>query len=306
MKQYSLLLLFITSFFVAPAQKKKAVFYKPVPAQFIPVNDFAGILTLAQVNLLSQKIQQYRDSSGHVLVIITHKNLTDAATGEEYSIEEAALHYFNKWKIGDKDRNDGVLLFVAVKERKLRIATGKGIDDILTDEICQSIIDNDIVPQFKQQRYYEGIAAAVNSIKETLSPAIVAKATLPQAEITQINNSDTTGNPDTTNYSGGLLIMVFTGIVLWAFSAIRRGRLKKGGAVYTHTDNTTFINNSNYSGRRWYWPFNSYYNAAGDNYYSNGGLSSNDSNNDTSIPDSGESSSYGGGSSNDGGASGSW
>ncbi|MES2851132.1 MAG: TPM domain-containing protein [Bacteroidota bacterium] len=327
MKSYSLLLLCVLFCLSAPAQKKKDVFYKPAPKQFIPVNDFAGLLTPAQVSLLSQKIQQYRDTSGHVIVVITHKNLTDVVTGEEYSIEAAALHYFNKWKIGDKDKNDGVLIFVAKQERKVRIATGKGIDDILTDDICQSIIDNDIVPNFKQQRYYEGISGAVQRITENISPSASFQVQVPEKESMTLNQSNPVNKSDIGDYmSKGFGVLVI-GAGLWAFFAdARRRRMRRtaftidnsGSNIYPGYGNT-YVNNNIYPRRNWFWGNGGHYyhdhhhhghhhsggNYSGSSSYGSSDSSSGGSSGSSSSGSSGGSS-YGGGSSSGGGASGSW
>lgn len=308
MKRYIILLVSILYFISAVAQKKKVGFYKPAPAQYVPVNDFAGLLTTAQIDLLAQQMQQYRDTSGHVLVIITHTNLTDAITGEDNSIEEAALHYFNKWKIGDKNRNDGVLILVAKQERKVRIATGKGIDDVLTDGICQSIIDNDIVPRFKEKRYYEGLMAAVQSIEQTLSPRAETAAAAIEKEVVRDIVPYSQEEDNTANYTGLVLIVLFVGSVVWMIIKARKRNSEVIDSNGSNTVNGNWFNNY-LPGRNWFWGSgNSYHHH--NNYYDNNNngfssFSSNDSYSSSGGNDSSDSS-YGGGSSNGGGAGGSW
>jgi uncharacterized protein len=137
-------------------------YYKPRPKTFTPVNDFAGMLSKEEKAMLSKKLLQYRDSSTNVIVIITQKTLKDSISGEVYQLEEVAKHYFNNWGIGLKEKNNGVLFFVVKDDRKIRIATGLGVEDILTNEDCQQIIDDNIVPNFKNKAYYKGLDEAID------------------------------------------------------------------------------------------------------------------------------------------------
>jgi uncharacterized protein len=142
----------------------------------VTINQYPALLTTAQNKLLSDKIKQFKNSTGNVVVIITHNSLTDAVSKEEYSIEEAALHYFNNWKIGQKEKNNGILIFVAKDDRKVRITTGKGIEEILPADACQRIVNDDIVPKFKQQDYYSGLDAGLRSIFDILKPSLFSNA----------------------------------------------------------------------------------------------------------------------------------
>lgn len=71
---------------------------------------------------------------------------------------------FNKWGIGRQKENNGVLLLVAKNDRKLFIATGRGLEAALPDAIVSSIIRHDITPYFKQELYAQGIAKGLSSI----------------------------------------------------------------------------------------------------------------------------------------------
>lgn len=120
------------------------------------------MLSKEEKAMLSKKLLQYRDSSTNVIVIITQKTLKDSISGEVYQLEEVAKHYFNNWGIGLKEKNNGVLFFVVKDDRKIRIATGLGVEDILTNEDCQQIIDDNIVPNFKNKAYYKGLDEAID------------------------------------------------------------------------------------------------------------------------------------------------
>jgi uncharacterized protein len=74
------------------------------------------------------------------------------------------VQLFNKWKIGQANKNNGVLILAAIEDRKVFITTGYGIEGALPDALCKRIVTNDIVPNFKQGDYYGGLDAATSSI----------------------------------------------------------------------------------------------------------------------------------------------
>jgi uncharacterized protein len=83
-------------------------------------------------------------------------------------LETYSLRVANTWKLGRKDLNNGVLILVAMQDRKLRIEVGLGLEAILTNEACKKIIDDDIVPLFKKGEYYQGIDSGVGAITRLL------------------------------------------------------------------------------------------------------------------------------------------
>jgi uncharacterized protein len=147
-------------------------FYKPRPETYTAVNDYAGMFTKTERAALTKKLLQYRDTSTNEIVIITQHTLKDPFNKQTQQLEEAAKHYFNNWGIGLKEKNNGVLIFIVKGDRKIRIATGLGIENILTNDDCKRIIDHNIVPQFKKKNYYHGLDTAIQKMMEVLSPEI--------------------------------------------------------------------------------------------------------------------------------------
>jgi uncharacterized protein len=80
------------------------------------------------------------------------------------TIEAYARDLFVSWRPGQPGRNNGVLLLVAPQEHKVRIQVGYGLGLILTDARAQAIIDADLIPQFRQSHWYEGLGAGSRSI----------------------------------------------------------------------------------------------------------------------------------------------
>jgi uncharacterized protein len=119
------------------------------------VTDTAGILDDGQQRALEGKLRSFYDSTGNAFVLLTIPSLDGG------DIDDAANRIFAKSGIGQKGNNRGLLVLVAVADRKMRIETGYGLEGELTDAICRSVIEADMVPAFRQGRYYDGINAAM-------------------------------------------------------------------------------------------------------------------------------------------------
>ena len=137
-----------------------------VAAQNIPpapnppklVNDLANVLSAGQIQQLEAKLVAYDDSTSNQIVILTIETLND------YPIEEYALQVFRTWGIGNKETNNGVLIVAAIKDRKIRIETGYGLEGAIPDVTANRIIRNDIAPAFRSEDYYQGFEKASESI----------------------------------------------------------------------------------------------------------------------------------------------
>jgi uncharacterized protein len=83
-------------------------------------------------------------------------------------ISDYGTRLFEQWKIGQKGKDNGILLLIAKEDRKMNITTGYGIEDKLTDALCRRIIERDLKPYFKSGDYAAGISAGTNSIRQVL------------------------------------------------------------------------------------------------------------------------------------------
>jgi len=120
------------------------------------VNDFAGILHKSRA--IELHITDYHKKTGTEIAIVT------VTTLEGRTVEEYANELFREWGIGQKGKNNGLLILVAVKEHKTRIEVGYGLEGKLTDGFCGDVIRNQMVPQFKQGRFDDGIHDALNAL----------------------------------------------------------------------------------------------------------------------------------------------
>jgi len=126
------------------------------PAGF--VNDYAGLLRADEKKDLESKLTQFNASSSNELAIVTIKSL------EGDTIENFANQLFADWKIGKVKKDNGVLLLVALNDRKMRIETGYGLEGALPDATANQIITKSLRPAFQANNYYEGINKAADQI----------------------------------------------------------------------------------------------------------------------------------------------
>lgn len=126
------------------------------------VTDAAGILNESQEAALTDRLQKLEQRTGHQLVIVTLHSLG----GED--IAAYTLRLANRWGIGRKELNDGVVLLVAPNERKARIEVGLGLERTLPDSLCAAILEDVMIPKFRAGDLPGGIDAGVTSLVERL------------------------------------------------------------------------------------------------------------------------------------------
>lgn len=151
-------LLFIGLFFsvCVNAQIESVTPKKPNPPRL--VNDFTNTLTPEQVQALESKLVAYDDSTSNQIAIVI------IPTTGDYGIDEVALKVLRDWGVGNKEHNNGIVILVAINDRKVDIEVGYGLEGNVADITAKHIIDNDITPNFKKQEYYSGLDAATDDI----------------------------------------------------------------------------------------------------------------------------------------------
>lgn len=123
------------------------------------VNDFAELLSSQVREQLESRLSQLDKETTVQVAVVTVKSL------EGSTVEDYASRLFEKWGIGKKGQDNGVLFMVAKEERKVRIEVGYGLEAIITDSRAGRILDNDVVPHLKNNDYDKGIVAGVNAIE---------------------------------------------------------------------------------------------------------------------------------------------
>jgi uncharacterized protein len=114
-------------------------------------NDYADVIQSASAAYLNDALATFeRDSSNQVLVVAFPEWPTDL------TFDDYAQDLFRAAKIGQQGRDNGVLILVSIKEHKIRIHTGRGLEGALPDALCIRIIRDDFSPQFQTGSYDEG------------------------------------------------------------------------------------------------------------------------------------------------------
>lgn len=193
----------------------------PAPAAAAPdfpeltgrVVDAANIIPDDIEAQLTGKLEALETQSQRQLVVATLPDL------QGYEISDYGYQLGRAWGIGDKDRNDGVILIVAPNERKLRIEVGYGMEPIVTDGLANLIINNAIVPRFKEGDMPGGIVAGTD--------ALIAQLQLPPEEAQRIAaEADKPAEVDPGAVIGGGIFLLFV-LVLFIIPIIRAAR--RGG-----------------------------------------------------------------------------
>ena len=176
------------------------------------VVDGAAYLSSSAERQLNQQLQAHEKATGNQLVVATFDDL------QGYSIEEFGYQLGRDWGIGQKDKDNGVLLIVARVERKVRIEVGYGLEGTLTDAISANIIQTVILPTFRQRQFEQGIGRGVTAIIAALGGEYV------------ITERKSRSNKRGSGYLGFLLRLILSGPLLGLGSP--RGRFGRYGSRY--------------------------------------------------------------------------
>lgn len=190
------------------------------PAFTAPVVDQANLLSPQQEAELNTQLKGLLDRSGRAFVIATVNSL-DGLEPDQY-----ATRLGREWKIGNAERDDGVVMLIAPNEKKVWIATGYGADDVLTDAMTGVIVRQEILPRFKAGDMAGGIVAGAN--------AVIHQLELPPAEAAKRAKEAEARPPvRAANDNVSLLpIIIMFLIAFMILSALRRGRGRGGGKRY--------------------------------------------------------------------------
>jgi uncharacterized protein len=193
---------------------------KEVPPLTGRVVDQAGMLDAGQRARLDSMLADYEAKTGSQIAVLLVKST------EPEAIEQYSIRVTDAWKLGRKGVDDGVLLMVARDNpkalRRLRIEAGRGVQGVLTDAQSKRVLQDVIAPYFRQNQYYEGLAAGIGALENILNkekfPAPPQVAQPPA----QQQQSDGGSFP--------FLIFIFIGIMVLG-SIFRRGG--RGGGLRT-------------------------------------------------------------------------
>ena len=158
-KRIILLYIGILLFTVSSAQIPE----RPSPPEL--VNDFAGILSPDELTRLEDRLEQFARETSTQIVVVTVNDL------QGYDPADFAFRLGESWGVGQKGKNNGIVILVKPKKEnekgRIFIATGYGLEGVLPDAVVNgTIIDNEILPWFRQNDYYKGLESGINVIMD--------------------------------------------------------------------------------------------------------------------------------------------
>ena len=240
------------------------------------VTDLAGILDNATKERLLQVILDVRERTTAEIAVLTVLT-TGTATIQEY-----AVAVFDRWKIGKRGQDNGLLFLVAVQDRRLWITTGYGLEGILPDGKIGEIRDRQIIPYFRAGQYREGILRGTEALASAILGDGKEPAPGPRAAAGTIRHRSVFWNRSTGTLLGIFLLLV---LVSAGLSGMDRRRYLRGRGTRGR---------QGFWGPFWFGTGSGGWSGGGYSGWSGGGFSS------------GSFGGFGGGSTGGGGAGGSW
>lgn len=199
--------------------------WAPVPSPAGYVNDFAGLISASDRNAIANLIESLEQKTTAQIAVVTLKS-----TSPE-SIQQYSVRLFDQWKIGQKGKDNGVLLLVAVEDREAWITTGYGLEGALPDVIVSKIVRDIMAPFFKEGQYSAGIRQGVIAVVSLVAKEYNVQVSGKEAQIYgQLQGSDAEAS-----WIFVLVFVVFVPIVLSSLFRnddaryYRRGRGYYGG-----------------------------------------------------------------------------
>jgi uncharacterized protein len=153
----ALLLLLLIASYVARAEE-----LPPAPKGYF--NDYAGVISEAKQHELNKRLAKFdKDTTNQVVVAIFPK-MDSTLSLDEYTVRVA-----NSWGVGRRGQNNGVTLFIFIRDRTMRIQVGYGLTSVFTDALSQQILDQDLKPHFQKGDFDGGLTGGVDSILKLVS-----------------------------------------------------------------------------------------------------------------------------------------
>ena len=206
-KMYILLWSVLLLFQVVTSDSAAAQF--PRPSGY--VNDFAGVMENGTIRKLETMLDEVRMKTGAEIAVVTVKDIG----GQD--VNSYAVELMKEWGIGSKERNEGILILASVKERKLRIEVGYGLEHIITDAAAGQISDNYIVPYLKNDDYNTGLTQGALAVASIIAKnrGVELDGSIPVSQVPRSRRTPTSGLGSLVN----LFVILFILMLLFG----RRG-----------------------------------------------------------------------------------
>lgn len=142
----------------------------PLPAGY--VSDFAGVMDAPSVERLASLLAKIENSGIAEVAVVTIPSFEESGFAD---IEGAAVKLFEEWEVGKKGKDNGILILASMKEKKVRIEVGYGLEGQIPDGAAGEIIRNGIIPYFKKQQFGGGLYNGVLLVAERISADVGEK-----------------------------------------------------------------------------------------------------------------------------------
>jgi uncharacterized protein len=187
------------------------------------VVDRTGTFSKSEISDLETMLEKYEKATGNQMVVAFISS-TGNAPIEDYSIDLA-----EKWKIGIKGKDNGIIILVAKDDRKMRIEVGYGLEGILTDLQTKLIINNIMTPFFRKNGYYSGVKAAVLSIAETTGARPEFKDEYQNTDTSETTSANTT--PYISKFKTGSTIITIIIVIIFIGFSLLSNRYGRGYSI---------------------------------------------------------------------------
>ena len=142
----------------------RQVFWDNLPKPHNWTNDYENLFSKEEETKLNQIISDFEKETTVEIAIVT----IDTFKVSKEKFEDLSLHIARTWGFGKKETSNGILIAISKGYRQIRIQNGDGITPILSDEETSEIIQNQMIPYFKKEEYFEGTKAAILKLMELL------------------------------------------------------------------------------------------------------------------------------------------
>ncbi|MBI2064505.1 MAG: TPM domain-containing protein [Candidatus Yanofskybacteria bacterium] len=130
----------------------------PQPIDSVKVYDFAGVLPAELEKSLNAQLESYKEKTSIEIAVVTVSSL------QQYTVEDFTIRLAQNWGVGNKEKDNGIVLLLAPNEREVRIEVGYGLEGDLTDGQSGSILDENAVPYFRNDDWAGGVNATVSAL----------------------------------------------------------------------------------------------------------------------------------------------
>ena len=168
------------------------------------VTDQGGLLSSVEAQALTQTLRFYADTTSTQIIIVTLPDLD----GQDIALYATELG--QQWGVGQQDKDNGVVILVSRDDRKVFIAVGYGLEGVIPDVVARRIVDEIVLPNFKQGQFYAGLAGAIDALIQAAAGEFTADSPI----------SSYTPREDDEDFFG-LLFVIFI-IVSFILSSLRR------------------------------------------------------------------------------------